>query len=44
MAHRKPTAERLSSFSDAVFAVIMTIMVLEMKPPEHPTFAALTGS
>jgi uncharacterized membrane protein len=24
-----------------VFAVIITIMVLELKPPEHPTFAAL---
>jgi uncharacterized membrane protein len=24
-----------------VFAVLITIMVLELKPPEHPTFAAL---
>jgi uncharacterized membrane protein len=24
-----------------VFAVIITIMVLELKPPEYPTFAAL---
>ncbi len=33
--------ERIGAFSDGVFAVIITIMVLELKPPEHPTFAAL---
>ncbi|HVT98769.1 MAG TPA: TMEM175 family protein [Acidobacteriaceae bacterium] len=32
---------RLEAFSDGVFAVIITIMVLEMKVPEHTTFAAL---
>jgi len=31
----------VSAFSDGVFTVIVTIMVLELKPPEHPTFAAL---
>ena len=41
MPQRKATVERLGAFSDAVFAVIMTIMVLELKPPEQPTFAAL---
>lgn len=41
MAQRKATIERLGAFSDALFAVIMTIMVLELRPPEHPTFAAL---
>jgi uncharacterized membrane protein len=41
MPQRKATAERLGTFSDSVFAVIITIMVLELKPPEHPTFAAL---
>jgi uncharacterized membrane protein len=32
---------RLEAFSDGVFAVIITIMVLEMKVPEHTSFAAL---
>ncbi len=41
MAHRPQTTERLGNFSDGVFSVIITIMVLELKPPEHPTFAAL---
>jgi uncharacterized membrane protein len=41
MSSQKPTPERLGVFSDGVFAVIITIMVLELKPPEHPTFAAL---
>ena len=35
--------ERLGAFSDAVIAVIITIMVLELKPPEQATFAALLG-
>jgi uncharacterized membrane protein len=38
---RRGTLERLGAFSDGVFAVLMTIMVLELKPPEQPTFAAL---
>lgn len=37
----KTTADRLAAFSDAVFAVIVTIMVLELKPPEQPAFSAL---
>jgi uncharacterized membrane protein len=41
MPQRRGTSERLGMFSDAIFAVIITIMVLELKPPEHPTFAAL---
>jgi uncharacterized membrane protein len=35
--------ERLSGFSDAVIAVIITIMVLELKAPERPAFAALAS-
>ena len=35
------TADRLSAYTDAVFAVIVTIMVLELDPPEEATLAAL---
>lgn len=33
--------ERMAAFSDAVVAVIITIMVLELKPPEQASLAAL---
>lgn len=33
--------QRLEIFSDAVIAIAMTIMVLELKPPEGTDFAAL---
>lgn len=41
MAIKKTTPERLTAFSDAVFAVIITIMVLDLKPPEEATLTAL---
>jgi uncharacterized membrane protein len=41
MREEKETAHRLEAYSDAVFAVIVTIMVLELKAPEEPAFSAL---
>jgi TMEM175 potassium channel family protein len=35
---------RLEAFSDGVLAVIITIMVLEMKPPPSPSAAALVSA
>lgn len=41
MSDEKITADRLAAFSDAVFAVIVTIMVLELEAPDEPEFSAL---
>ncbi len=38
---RKATPERVSLLSDGVFAVLITVLVLELRPPEIPTYAAL---
>jgi uncharacterized membrane protein len=41
MREARFTADRLSAYSDAVFAVIVTIMVLELRAPDEPAFSAL---
>jgi uncharacterized membrane protein len=41
MAGHGTTPERLGWFSDGVFAIAITIMIFQLKPPEESTFAAL---
>jgi uncharacterized membrane protein len=41
MREENTTADRLIAFSDAVFAVIVTVMVLELKAPDQAAFSAL---
>ena len=37
----KATPERLGTFSDGVFAVLITVLVLDLHPPHAPTFEGL---
>ena len=41
MFHARATPERLNAFSDAIFAVLITVLVLDLRPPAIPTFRAL---
>lgn len=41
MAARQTNPDRVRLFSDGVFAVLITILVLELKPPHADTFRAL---
>jgi uncharacterized membrane protein len=41
MAAQRTTPERLVAFSDAILAVIITIMVLDLRPPTQATLSAL---
>ena len=43
MPQAKRSAERLTAFSDGVFAVLITVLVLDLRPPEVPTFRALVS-
>jgi uncharacterized membrane protein len=40
MANREMSTARLEAFSDGVIAIIITIMVLELRAPAQPTLAA----
>lgn len=41
MPHGEMTTSRLEAFSDGVIAIIVTIMVLELRAPSQPRLAAL---
>jgi uncharacterized membrane protein len=41
MSHGEMTTNRLEAFSDGVIAIIVTIMVLELRAPAEPTLSAL---
>ncbi len=41
MSKREMTTSRLEAFSDGVIAIIVTIMVLELRAPAQPTLRAL---
>jgi uncharacterized membrane protein len=41
VVHTRAGPERLSAFSDGVFAVLITVLVLDLRPPELPSFRAL---
>src|ERR1700756_4495586 len=41
MGEEKEAADRLAAYSDAVFAGIVTIMVLELKAPDQAAFSTL---
>jgi uncharacterized membrane protein len=43
MVTREAKPDRLSAFSDGLFAVIITILVLELKPPRAPSFETLVS-
>jgi uncharacterized membrane protein len=44
MTERRMGPERVAAFTDGVVAIIITIMVLELKVPESGDLGALAGS
>lgn len=36
----RTTPERVSALSDGIFAILLTVLVLELHPPKFPTFTA----
>ena len=38
---RAAAPERLSAFSDGIFPVLITVRVLDLRPPELPSYRAL---
>jgi uncharacterized membrane protein len=43
MRRDNTTTERIATFSDGMIAVIITIMVLELKAPEDPKLSAIVS-
>src|SRR6266508_2701826 len=41
MTQTRATPDRLTTFSDGVLAVLITVLVLELRPPQLPTFQAM---
>jgi len=41
MNEHQARIDRFNSFSNAIFAVLITILVLDLRPPASPTFSAL---
>ncbi|ALL68304.1 Putative integral membrane protein [Paraburkholderia caribensis MBA4] len=41
MSQQKSGSERLEAFSDGVFAVVITVLVLDLRPPEAATLGGL---
>lgn len=43
MTALKATPERVIAFSDGVFAVLITVLVLALRPPDRPTYSSFLG-
>jgi TMEM175 potassium channel family protein len=43
MNKRVATPERMGAFSDGVFAIVITILVLDLRPPESASFDSLVA-